>query len=362
MDDWKQSQKYLVSFFFSWRGTSPWLPSSSSSLSLTNNFPGRRELALTIFLLLVHSSNGSDANVCYVCGSETKGITWQDKTVDITGKIVTCEELELMGLNGEIPSEQCPFVPIFASLRCGCDDIVSDATPSPSTNSGLICYICGEGKKVGYPEFVLELPGDKLTCGQLEDRGLSGVLTEEECILLPQAIDDPCDCRSNNETKPTSPTCEGNDCNGTFIETNSPTSIPSHSPSIIISKSSSPMGITGLSACHASTGGVFGDTIGAEALVEYLYEAITTPETVPSALANILSSTIEPAVTSYLVTDLFSFVCNRHLAQSRRLAIIGLSPVPDDELLTKGRQLQSRVVYRHGHSLSLRPKSNVHQN
>jgi hypothetical protein len=336
MEDSRQSQG-LSSLPYFLGGTSPWLLSSSwKSSSLLAHFPFRRILATTLFLFLLRRSNG-DSSVCYVCGSERKGITLQDKTVDITGGIITCEELEIMGLNGEIPSEQCPFVSIFTTLRCGCDDIFSVPAPSPSKNGKVICFICGKGRKVGNPEFLLRIPGDKLTCAQLEDRGLSGDLTEAECSLLPQAVDEPCDCTAYNETISPSPTCDQKDCNGTSIESISPKSISTPMPSIT-SDVSSPMEITGLSACHDATGGVFGVTTGAEALVEYLYEAITTPETVSSALANILSATIEPAVTSYLVTEIFSSVCNRRLLSSRRLSVIGLSPVPEDDLLTKGMQ------------------------
>jgi hypothetical protein len=364
-------------------------------------------------------------NGCYICGDAFSKITVFDAFVDITGTTMTCAELEQMALNGGIPVNQCALVPLLVSRDCGCEGgSLSTLGPTPTpTDDPDICYVCGEGFTVGQKSATLQLPGETLTCGELEDRGLEGDFSLGDCLVIPEAINATCECIVEPDFKfefpnpvcnvcgegmmvtapdatinlpdfsvscadlslrafdgevaesdcavfpgllvdlcgcmeappPTSsPTCtpgrEGEGCRHDDDpdpeETPSPMmpsptsdTVPSQAPAtspVDTTPPSSPAPtIQDSGGCTSGTA-LFGSNTGTGNQVEFLYEAITTPQTVNSALRGILTATIEPAVSASLLSGLFGGLCSRRLQARRRLEVLGLSTQPDDELQSGG--------------------------
>lgn len=289
---------------------------------------------------------------CFICGSEDIKISLPDANISITGETITCRQLEKLGLRGSIRAEECPFVPVIASITCGCGGQANlEPTSAPSMNTD-ICHVCGDGMTVGVLDGVLELPSGTVTCGQLQEQGLAGQLEGGDCALIPETIGDVCSCVAISPTQ--SPSCNSSDC-GSLPENNVPfspnvkTSSPTPAP-VLISPSTPtslpnpsltlPSSDTSSLECTDSSGS-FGKTVGAASQVKYLYEAITTPETVTSALTNILTTTFEPALSAALLSGLFSAICSRRLQSRRRLDVIGLDAKPNDELVGTGKFLEA---------------------
>jgi hypothetical protein len=289
---------------------------------------------------------------CFICGSEDLKMSLPDANISITGETITCRQLEKLGLSGSIHAEECPFVPVIAAITCGCGGQPNlEPTSSPSMNVD-VCHVCGEGMMVGVPDGVLELPSGTLTCAQLQKQGLAGQLAGGDCALIPQTIGDVCGCVAISPTH--SPSCSSSDCGSTLegnvtlspnvdprsptsapvlIDPSTPTSLPTPSVTPPSSHASSP-------GCTDSTGS-FGKTAGTGTQVKYLYEAITTPQTVTSALTHILTTTFEPALSAALLSGLFSSICSRRLQARRRLDVIGLDAKPNDELVGSGTFLET---------------------
>jgi hypothetical protein len=59
------------------------------------------------------------------------------------------------------------------------------------------CVVCGEGKVVGKPEETVTHPltGQSSTCGLLEQAGKAGFVTVEDCLLMPNYINEICVCK-----------------------------------------------------------------------------------------------------------------------------------------------------------------------
>jgi cell division septation protein DedD len=59
------------------------------------------------------------------------------------------------------------------------------------------CNVCGAGKIVGKPEETVTHPitGQSMSCGNLEQAGLAGFVSEADCDVLPQFIAEICICK-----------------------------------------------------------------------------------------------------------------------------------------------------------------------
>ena len=291
-------------------------------------------------------------NACFICGNEGFELTLPSATIDITGESMTCRQLEKLALDGGISQDQCSFVPLLASITCGCEGLSnSEPTAAPSIDPE-ICHVCGEGMVVGRRNALLEIPGRSLTCGDVEDRGLAGELAQGDCLLIPRTIDETCVCVEL--LSPTSsPTCTQNDCDEPPENNVTPSPNIGRSPSpttVIVGEPSSaptqPVPTPTVSPSDASSSpcrdgtGLIGDDTGTANQVEFLYEVITTPQTVTTTLRDILTNTFEPALSNALMSSLFFSICTRRLQARRRLGVIGLSAKPNDELVSTGALLK----------------------
>ena len=72
--------------------------------------------------------------------------------------------------------------------------------PPPTTVPSESCSICGDGKKVGNPLAVLNMPGQpEVLCGALETAGANGVIPSHQCAFLSNIISDVCECISDED-------------------------------------------------------------------------------------------------------------------------------------------------------------------
>ncbi len=292
---------------------------------------------------------------CFICGSEDVNISLPDANISITGETITCRQLEKLGLRGSIRAEECPFVPVIASITCGCGGQPNlEPTSAPSINID-VCHVCGDGMTVGVLDGVLELPSGTVTCKKLQEQGLTGQLEGGDCALIPETIGDICGCVAISPTQ--SPSCSSSDCgsppenNVSYspnVDPSSPTTAPvligPSTPTNVLNPAVTlPSSDTPSLECTDSAG-AFGKTVGAASQVKYLYEAITTPQTVTSALSHILTTTFEPALSAALLSGIFSAICSRRLQARRRLDVIGLDAKPNDELVGSGKFFEATLM------------------
>lgn len=258
----------------------------------------------------------SQSAACYICGQEGLEISLPNATIDITGEAMSCRDLELLALEGGIPPNQCPFVPSLATLTCGCSSLSNtEPTQAPfdvTTSSPLSPFALPTVSPA--PPFATPIDS---TPSSASPFATSIELTPSPMSPFATPIDS-----TPSPTLPPSLPIDSTPSQPTLA-----TSTPSNNESPDCSDGS----------------GSFGDTSGIETEVEFLYEAITTPDTVASALANILTTTFEPALAAALVSGIFSSVCSRRLQRRRRLEVLGLSAKPNDELIVSGMFLKRRV-------------------
>jgi len=73
---------------------------------------------------------------CAICGSADLCVTKKDAGFAFPGQPrVECTFLEIVGLAGAIPQDQCELLPDIISEICGCGTLISDDTDDSSTNN-----------------------------------------------------------------------------------------------------------------------------------------------------------------------------------------------------------------------------------
>lgn len=247
----------------------------------------------------------TQSSACYICGEEGSEVSLPNAIIDITGQPMTCSELEILALEGGISPEECPFLPVVSFLTCGC----SSPTSSPPAPSSVPVAAAPSAAPFSTP--VDAFPNLSPSSTPV-DSTPSPVFTPVNSTPSPAPISTPVDSTSSQPALFPTPV-------GSTPSPSAPWATSAPNGSVV-------------SECSDGSGS-FGDTTGSETEVEFLYEAITTPETVASALSNILTTTIEPALGAGLISGIFSSVCSRRLQWRRRLEVIGLSIKPNDELV-----------------------------
>eukprot|EP00548_Thalassiothrix_antarctica_P016951 CAMPEP_0194193772 /NCGR_PEP_ID=MMETSP0154-20130528/75221_1 /TAXON_ID=1049557 /ORGANISM="Thalassiothrix antarctica, Strain L6-D1" /LENGTH=832 /DNA_ID=CAMNT_0038918139 /DNA_START=103 /DNA_END=2598 /DNA_ORIENTATION=- len=118
--------------------------------------------------------------VCNVCGND-RSVANPFEDVDVSGfGRITCKELEDLGLNREISVSDCRRIPDQINGDCGCNPP---------------CNVCGNGRPVGRPNAIVVFPGiEPMRCGELQEVGLAGSITESQCRDIPDFIRDVCEC------------------------------------------------------------------------------------------------------------------------------------------------------------------------
>eukprot|EP00547_Thalassionema_nitzschioides_P013060 CAMPEP_0194261996 /NCGR_PEP_ID=MMETSP0158-20130606/46317_1 /TAXON_ID=33649 /ORGANISM="Thalassionema nitzschioides, Strain L26-B" /LENGTH=929 /DNA_ID=CAMNT_0039002139 /DNA_START=67 /DNA_END=2856 /DNA_ORIENTATION=+ len=199
------------------------------------------------------------ASGCSVCG-EGKIVGNGDEIFIFPGSPdILCSELELTGLAGNIPLNQCGLLPDLIEV-CECRDcdlrsaspsITPLQSPSPSGSPTLMpslmpttlnngftpcpdvppggCSVCGDGKCITSPDTEVDIGAeDPLSCADIEKAGLDGTLSDSECTLLQTFIDEPCACDIGIPTgdQSQSPTSE-------ILQSFQPSALPSLVPSAI---------------------------------------------------------------------------------------------------------------------------------
>ena len=160
---------------------------------------------------------------------------------------VTCGDLEKVGRIGQIPLDQCGFLPpiIAAICKCGPDgspvspptgayarQLAEDDTkdtqvasttsdpvaPSPSSACQEIppeggCSACGLGSCITNQDAIVVLPDQRsISCSDLQEEGYNGLISLDQCPIFPQEIGGLCECQPGGKPttrpsiSPTSPT------------------------------------------------------------------------------------------------------------------------------------------------------------
>jgi len=159
---------------------------------------------------------------CSACG-EGKEVTNPDAIFSFPGQPATaCGDLQEDGKSGDLSSDQCDFLPDLISLLCDCREI------SP-TSPG--CSVCGDGKEVTNPEAIFSFPGQSpISCGDLEDDGGNGEVTDSQCEVYSSLIGPLCGCQPTpTPTLTPSPTEKPTTSFPTRTPTLSPTAQPTTS-------------------------------------------------------------------------------------------------------------------------------------
>jgi len=163
---------------------------------------------------------------CSVCGPSLC-VGNDDAVFEFPGQpAVPCGRLEQAGLNGEVPLDQCGFLPGLVVDICECR-IGTTPIPEP-TNAPVVaptdasidisvdvsclkvsaggCSICGPDLCVGDDNAIFTLPGQaSVPCGILQTAGLNGDIPLTECAFLPGLLDDICECNSKGSILTASP-------------------------------------------------------------------------------------------------------------------------------------------------------------
>jgi len=171
-------------------------PTKSPILSTTS--PPSKSPTLTPTKII----DPSEAKGCSVCGVN-KEVTNPDAIFSFPGQpAVSCGELQENGQNGDVSAGQCEFLPTIITPLCDCRPLdlpITQPSPTPVSNPTAEvggCSICGNGKEVTNPEAIFSFPGQPaVSCGNLQDDGGNGDLSEDQCSFLPNLITPLCGCQ-----------------------------------------------------------------------------------------------------------------------------------------------------------------------
>lgn len=192
-----------------------------------------------------------------------------------------CDDLQTAGLLGQIPPDQCPLLPpLLGACACAPVSLENVPTPVPSSskpttppsqvNSPITirpatvpvsativptivasptptnysgegcqlpksptgCSVCGDGKCVGNPDAIFSFTDTPdVSCGVLEEAGLSGRIPLDRCPLLLGLIETLCDCGSHsNQIGSPSPSVVATSHVPNNSSTNAPTDVVSFLP------------------------------------------------------------------------------------------------------------------------------------
>ena len=158
---------------------------------------------------------------CSVCG-DGRVVGNPDALFESQGQSsMLCGTLQDGGNAGQISAENCDFLPDLISDVCSCTtatkgpgstapaspqaQVSSSTPPSPPVPAvDGTCSVCGDGLAVGIPDAIFEFPGQPtLPCSTLESAGANGLITPDQCQLLPSLIKNLCGCAP--KTASTSP-------------------------------------------------------------------------------------------------------------------------------------------------------------
>jgi hypothetical protein len=136
-----------------------------------------------------------------------------------------CGILQTAGLTGEIPLDQCPFLPgLIGVCACAAGELPTDApaptdapvpaptaapvpaptdapVPAPTDAPGGCpeipdggCSVCGEDSAITNPDAIFSFPEQpSVRCGTLQESGLTGEIPLDQCPFLPGLIG-VCEC------------------------------------------------------------------------------------------------------------------------------------------------------------------------
>jgi hypothetical protein len=177
---------------------------------------------------------------CLICGDTSGQVVTNPDAVFMFPQqpTVPCGDLQNAGLNGQIPLEQCQFLPpLIANCECAPGELPVPETPAPvpvpspapvpnptpapvpaptpapvpaatpASAGGPApcpdvpaggCSVCGVGNCVTIPENIFVFPGQPtVQCSVLQDAGYAGAVPLDQCPLIPGLINDLCGCASS---------------------------------------------------------------------------------------------------------------------------------------------------------------------
>ena len=134
---------------------------------------------------------------CSVCG-ENKLVADPSAIISLPPDEVSCSDLEMAGLNGLIPSENCINVQPFAWEVCACSNATTSPSVSPPPGQDF-CSVCGQNSLVGNPDAIVSIP-NVISCGALEKAGFAGQISEAQCIAVQPFVTDVCVCNDDGSS------------------------------------------------------------------------------------------------------------------------------------------------------------------
>ena len=157
---------------------------------------------------------------CSICGAGSC-ISDQDAIFEFPGQPpAPCSLLQEGGYTGQIPLDQCSFLPPLIGV-CECRAFVPTLAPSPEPTRAPIvptppgacpkippeggCSICGAGSCISDQDAIFEFPGQPaVPCSLLQEGGYTGQISLDQCSFLPPLIG-VCECRAFVPTLAPSP-------------------------------------------------------------------------------------------------------------------------------------------------------------
>ena len=199
-----------------------------------------RAAILAALAAAVYGQASAPADGCLVCG-DGQIVTKPDAIFSFTGYPATkCDVLQIAGLTGQIPLDQCPFLPGLITPDCECapGDLPGVVAPTPAPVASNKCppvpasgcSVCGTDLCISNPDALFSFPGQSSApCGILETAGLTGLITPEECPFLPNLVD-VCECGTTGVPPTAAPTKAPSEAPVTPAPTETPVEPPTPAP------------------------------------------------------------------------------------------------------------------------------------
>jgi len=149
--------------------------------------------------------------ICYIC-PVVYTVSFDHVEIIVDDLIVTCSELRDAAMDRLLPPDFCPEAQHVARQYCGCVEesvptFAPTHTPYPTrTNTptfSTTCFVCGsQDMAVTKLSAVTEIDGLIVSCKELQDAGMSNVISPHICPDAVAAAQERCGCECSSAAQP----------------------------------------------------------------------------------------------------------------------------------------------------------------
>jgi len=152
--------------------------------------------------------------ICHVCPVGYT-VSFDHVEVVVDDLIVTCSVLEEAAMDRLLPAIFCPEAQHVAQQYCGCVEgaiptFAPTHTPYPTKTFtptySTTCFVCGsQDMVVTKPSAVTVIDGLIVSCEELQDAGISNIISPQICPDAVSAAQESCGCEPNAQSAPSPP-------------------------------------------------------------------------------------------------------------------------------------------------------------